>query len=104
MKYVVTKKQVKEMYDEIVSKWRFYRDDKFTLVLYKNDKNKIEWTFVKDSSNDIENIIYEMEMENYGIFEWVVLKEIGGRRKMNKVEIINGIQWNITNNYKRLAS
>lgn len=106
MKYVITKNQVEEMYKEVVGMWRFYRDNTFTLTLYKNKNNKIEWAFIKGDpiGIDKDSIIFEMEQEGYGIFEAVVLKEIGGRRGYTKKEIIDGIQWNIHNNYLRSAA
>lgn len=103
MKYIVTKKQVEEMYKEILGMWRFYKDNKFSLVLYKDKNNKTKWAFVKGDPVNIENIFYKIE-DAGGIFEWVILKEIGGRRQYSKKELIDGIQWNINNNYLKEVS
>lgn len=105
-KYLLTKKQVNEMYNMVADNWRLYRDNKFTMVIFK-EGNKTEWklTMNDDYKTSLKDkILFEMEMENYGIFEWVILKEIGGRKGMSKSEIIDGIQWNVTNNYNKLVS
>lgn len=101
MKYIVSKKQVEEMYNEIKGMWRFYKDNIFSLVLYRSGK-RIEWTFVKGDGHIPEwNIIFQID-NAIEIFEWVILKEIGGRKTYTKKEIIDGIQWSITNNYNKL--
>lgn len=101
MKYIITKKQVEEMYKMVVDNWRLYSENKFTLVIYKDNK-KNNWIFtMNDNYKELlkDKVIFEIECENYGIFEWVVLKEIGHRRKYSKKDLIDGIQWNINNNY-----
>lgn len=98
-KYLVTKKQVNEMYLTVVNDWRSYRED-VSLIIYKDSDKKTQWTF--DNKEGL-STIYKIEDATY-LFEWVILKEIGGRKKMSKAEIINGIQWNISNNYNKVAS
>lgn len=104
MKYVLTKKQVKDMYDFIVDNYNKYSKDErqIKLVLYRKNQ-KIDWiiTLNDNYKNILEDIVFEMELENFGIFEWVILKEIGGRKKYTKQEIVNGIQWNLNKQIKQ---
>ena len=104
MKNKLTQKQVKDMYGFIVDNYNKYSKDErpIKLVLYRKNQ-KIGWiiTLNYNYKNNLDDILLEMETENFGIFEWIILKEIGGRKKYTKQEIINGIQWNLN---KQIAS
>lgn len=93
MKYIVSKKQVEEMYKEIKGMWEFYKNNEFSLVLYRSGK-RIEWAFTKGNGHIPEwNVVYEFK-NAIEIFEWVILKEVGGRKntqKGNLLTVFNGI-------------
>lgn len=99
MRYIVTKKQVEEMYNTILNNWQLYKEEKFNLALYNYSKKTIHWTFYTEEKSIKNKDVFYIQEDVYGMFEWVVLKEIGGRRKYTKKELIDGIQSCIHNNY-----
>ena len=95
-KYIVTKAQVEEMYNEVVGSWQTLRYNKFAFVLYTNKVGNVEWAFVKGKLPPTTLFKHD---DPYSLFEWVVLKEVGGRKQYNKKELIDGLQSRIHNNY-----
>ena len=104
MKNKLTQRQVKDMYGFVVDNYNKYSKDErhAKLVLYRRNQ-KIDWiiTLNDNYKNVLEDVVLEIELENFGIFEWAILKEIGGRRKYTKQEIVNGIQWNLNKQIKQ---